>query len=459
MVLELWAAERRRLGTVCTAKYPFDDMSTAAAYRDLLETPSSRGHFRVHTFQTVLWLCRFVIALLVSLVRRTSNDNFGIQFHCQETRENLYLKEKVERAVSGLVPARFGSGDLRTLVPFLAFEVRHVDLDRWWLRVPCSPSLTTNVKDRATGAEDDEACALDVAWPPDIRGDGPTFLVLHGLNGGSDEKYVRDFLKTVNRQGSVAAVLIARGCMSTPVRGTRAIFSGARTCDVASAVGALRTAIPDRPVCVVGFSMGGIIAANYAVQTRSEGRDDSSSAAAVVCVSGSLCLNKMLTKCGDYSKKVWQPPLVGNLRKTFLLPSRRKLELKRRGKFDECMDTSDVQEFDAAFVAFIHGYKSVSEYYEQVGAAGRGDLDGNDTNEKFSKLDVPLLVLHARDDPIIPFDCICADHVARASPKVTVLSTKVGGHVGWPAKPYAKHRWDFMIQASLAFCNAAASSR
>lgn len=447
----LWTEERSRIGTVCTAKYPFDDWSAAAAIRDQREA-SVKWTLR-SALQLFVWHLRFILTLfwsaVVSILAPNDGD-FRVELLAQHSRENERLRDSVRSATAHFRPSRsLVTGDLRTLVPFLAFRRRSATLERWWLRVPRSPSANGHdPSERAQGNPDDEACALDVSWPP-VRGSGATILVLHGLNGGSDDKFVRDMLTTANRAGSVAAVLINRGCMGTPVRGTSSLFSGARTCDVGAAVDLLKMAI-DRPVCVVGFSMGGIIAANYAVRSGKR-----TAASAVVCVSGSLCAAKILDKCGDRSRVIWQPPLASNLKSFFYASNSRKLALKAKmtGKaVPDVMGAGTVDAFDRTFVCYVHDYKTVLDYYEDLSAAGHADEKGL---AKFASLHTPLLVIHAKDDPIVPFESIVPELVVQASPRVVVMATRVGGHVGWPATPYQIHRWDFMISAALAFCETA----
>ena len=87
--------------------------------------------------------------------------------------------------------------------------------------------------------------------------------MLHGLNGGSDEPYVRDLAQAAHQRGSVCACLVARGLMATPVRAS--LFHGGRTSDVGCAVALLKECFGDK-IALIGISMGGIVAANYAAR-------------------------------------------------------------------------------------------------------------------------------------------------------------------------------------------------
>lgn len=96
------------------------------------------------------------------------------------------------------------SGDSRTGIPFL--------LNHW-------PSPDWNRVFLAT-LEDDEYVALDIAFPTTgYQKDQPVYLILHGLNGGSKEDYIRDFAFRTLEAGCTVVVMIARGLMDLPVRG------------------------------------------------------------------------------------------------------------------------------------------------------------------------------------------------------------------------------------------------
>ena len=93
---------------------------------------------------------------------------------------------------------------------------------------------------------DGEFLALDIAFPYSNNGDHekqqsfvhdvtkPVYLVLHGLNGGSHEEYVMEFVLRRQAEGSTVVVLVARGLMDLPLKGWN-LFHGARTMDVHSA--------------------------------------------------------------------------------------------------------------------------------------------------------------------------------------------------------------------------------
>jgi predicted alpha/beta-fold hydrolase len=68
--------------------------------------------------------------------------------------------------------------------------------------------------------DDDEFVSLDMAFPKNGHNSSvPLYFVLHGLNGGSNEEYIRDLTYRRLEEGSTVIVMVARGLMDLPVRG------------------------------------------------------------------------------------------------------------------------------------------------------------------------------------------------------------------------------------------------
>jgi hypothetical protein len=214
-----------------------------------------------------------ILALLVYLVYdyETGLFQFGHPDDVVKIREGLYYDTSnsyvqtivkhwpvhyrtysVETGATPWMP----TGDSRTGLPFLLNRVDAAAAPVWtrvWLPVD-------------DGAE---VVAIDISFPPETEtesggggGGGhssekPLYMILHGLNGGSQEEYVKDFAKLRNAEGSTVCVMVARGLMDLPVRGWD-LFHGARWTDAHSAALALRAGLGEGQLLAgVGFSMGG----------------------------------------------------------------------------------------------------------------------------------------------------------------------------------------------------------
>jgi hypothetical protein len=188
------------------------------------------------------------------------------------------------------------TGDARTGLPFLLNKVDKPQWTRVWL-----PTV------------DDEVVALDFSFPAtghDSR--KPLYLVLHGLNGGSEEEYCREMANRRTAEGSTVVVMVARGLMDLPVKGWD-VFHGARIDDVHAAASALRPVLGKRQILAgVGFSMGAIVLNNYVSRS---GKDCALDAA--VTISGGLdCLPQLKYK---RAQRLWQPMMAQMLREKFVI--------------------------------------------------------------------------------------------------------------------------------------------
>eukprot|EP00584_Thalassiosira_punctigera_P004715 CAMPEP_0172543642 /NCGR_PEP_ID=MMETSP1067-20121228/13982_1 /TAXON_ID=265564 ORGANISM="Thalassiosira punctigera, Strain Tpunct2005C2" /NCGR_SAMPLE_ID=MMETSP1067 /ASSEMBLY_ACC=CAM_ASM_000444 /LENGTH=517 /DNA_ID=CAMNT_0013330093 /DNA_START=178 /DNA_END=1728 /DNA_ORIENTATION=+ len=387
-------------------------------------------------------------------------------FFCKDSPRNDRVRDVLAKFVGYRPTSYFCSGDLLTLMPFLLFKGSKggkVPYKRYWVRVPAAPAPDGDdgPAKRPAGDNTDEAVALDVVFPSKgYRADKPTFLVLHGLNGGSTEPYVLDLARRATKEGHAFAVMVNRGLMKTPLRGNDS-FHGARTSDVGCAVDALLHALRgestrqsspvESKIVMVGFSMGGIIAANYTA--KSKGR---SGLAGAVCFSGTLCSEKMLVDCpaAKHSLSVWQPALAWGLKATIIKPQMPRFARNAGITPRQVEDARTVVDIDSRLVCACHKYAEVRDYYEDMSAGGRGDDEGI---QRLRGAAVPLLAVHAIDDPIAIYEVALADEIPKTE-NVMLLATKHGGHIGWPTGMFPSvNRWGFMMDVAMDFAAAIVS--
>lgn len=505
----------KRLEKVATKEYPYpipervkldkNQRINLTSFRILGPVLKSLGLFMFNTacpiltvvFMTVGWYCTSKLALSVAVVCffRSATDSFLLHFAtdgrygglgsggtCKTTGlpnstakagffcntkngVNARIKDRLER-FSRYVPTPFlYSGDLLTLIPFILFKGSkggRVAYKRYWVKVPTAPAPDgqngpSKEASTTTDSEDDgnEAVALDIVFPKDgYQPDKPTFVILHGLNGGSTEPYVLDLARRATKEGHTVAVMINRGLMKTPLKGDD-IFHGARTSDVGCAVDALHYALygtsrfddattTKSKIVMVGFSMGGIIVANYAAKSK-----EHSGLAGALSFSGTLCTAKNLLDCpaARHSAEVWQPALAWGLKGSIIKPSMHKFG-KKNVTVKDVERVQSVTDIDTELVCKYHGYKTVYDYYEDMSAGGLGDEKGL---KRLDGTKIPLLAVHAIDDPITIFEVTLPDEVNKTA-NVMLLATKHGGHIGWPTgMSPTKNRWKFMMDISMEF--------
>ncbi len=118
----------------------------------------------------------------------------------------------------------------------------------------------------------------------------------------------------------------------------------------------------------------------------------------------------------------------------------RKLRVKLRAKHGLMPDAVDVaralaarsfREFDDAATAPLHGFDGAEDYYRRCSSA-----------QFIGGIRVPTLLLHSRDDPFLPGECI-PDAAVSANPHVVAAFTDRGGHVGFVSgrSPLSPRYW------------------
>ena len=279
---------------------------------------SIQGSLRMRFYRRwVLFIQSFIGVWTVYLVihshpvRRNQFDHPGLDI--PTIKEGLYysnnnplianivrywpVRSRTYNAYYGATPY-LPTGDSLTGIPFLMNRSPTPLYERRWV-------LNTH---------DLEAIAIDIAFPAEgvHSTTNPIYLILHGLNGGSHEEYVKDFVSRSIQEGSTCIVMIARGLMDTPVRGWN-VFHGARTTDIEAVAQTIRKAVDvDQILVGVGFSMGAIVLSNYVAKSGFKCQLD-----AAMAVSGGLDMRENLNF--QRSMRLWQPLLAQGLREDFIV--------------------------------------------------------------------------------------------------------------------------------------------
>jgi hypothetical protein len=109
------------------------------------------------------------------------------------------------------------TGDSRTGLPFVLNNVPKAESYRVFLETNDDGDYDDTAAD---GKDDVEYVALDISFPPTGHDRlQPIYFVLHGMNGGKDDDYIRDLTLRRTKENSTVVVMVARGMMDLPVRG------------------------------------------------------------------------------------------------------------------------------------------------------------------------------------------------------------------------------------------------
>lgn len=265
---------------------------------------------------------------------------------------------------------------------------------------------------------------LDVDWGAEPAADAPLVLILHGLEGSSERRYVRNLGRELSRRGIRPVAMNFRGCSGETNRALRFYHSG-ETSDPSWLVERIRERHPGRRLGVIGFSLGGNITLKM-LGERADGGAGLVDAAAVMSVPYDL----------EAGCALLEESIMGRVYSEYFL---RSLRLKVEGKKDAlaphidleaASKASTIRAFDDLVTAPINGFADASEYYARCSS-----------NQFLEGIGVPTLLLHALDDPFLPPESIPRREIA-GNPRLEFLLHDRGGHVGFlEGSPRAPRFW------------------
>jgi predicted alpha/beta-fold hydrolase len=203
------------------------------------------------------------------------------------------------------------------------------------------------------------------------------------------------------------------------------MYHSGETGDVDLVVRRLAAERPGRPLAVVGFSLGGNVAAKWLGERGADLPPEVRAGAAVSVPFDLAACARAIDGPGFW-------PLV--YRERFLRMLRRKALAKARD-YPLLLDAAAVPvirtfaAFDEQVTARLHGFAGACDYWAR---ASSGPF--------LAGVRVPLLLLSADDDPMVPATSLPGAHLGS---EVALEVTRGGGHVGFVGGP----PWAFHFHA------------
>lgn len=271
---------------------------------------------------------------------------------------------------------------------------------------------------------------LDVAATTNRQ--APLLILFHGLEGSSQSHYAIAFASEAQARGWRMAVPHFRGCSGEINKAPRAYHSG----DGEEIGWILQqfSAQHQGPIYAVGISLGG-----NALMCWAGDLGVARPAQMQVQRVASICSPIDLTASGHaidtgFNKVVYARMFLQTMKPRAIAKLKQFPNL-----FDaeRLLKASTLYEFDDVFTAPLHGYKNTDDYWQRASAKPR-----------LKNIQIPALVLNAKNDPFVPASCLPAQ--AEVSPSVTLWQPEQGGHVGFAggkfpgalsAMPHAVLNW------------------
>jgi predicted alpha/beta-fold hydrolase len=240
----------------------------------------------------------------------------------------------------------------------------------------------------------------------------PTILLSHGIEGSTASIYMIATADKAFRAGFNVIGVNYRNCGGTEHL-TPTLYHGGLSGDLRAVIAELINRDKLTRIFLIGYSLGGNLvlklAAEYGRQTPPEVK-------AICAISPSVNLRASADLISQRSNRIYERSFVRRLKRRIV--AKQKL-------FPELYDLSrlplvrSLRDFDEQFTAPAHGFANADDYYQKSSSI-----------HVIDKIGVPTLIIHAQDDPFIPFAPLRNEKLD-GNPNILLLDPERGGHVAF----------------------------
>ncbi|HKO63144.1 MAG TPA: alpha/beta fold hydrolase [Pyrinomonadaceae bacterium] len=248
-------------------------------------------------------------------------------------------------------------------------------------------------------------------WQPN-RAEHPTMILWHGIEGSSASTYMFGTAEKAFAAGFNVIRMNLRTCGGTDHL-TSSIYHGGLTDDLREVV---RQLIHDdrlERLFLVGFSLGGNMVLKLAGEYAGDVPDE---VVAIAAISPSVDLNASAEMIVKRSNWLYHRDFVYRLKKR--MRTKHKL-FPDRYDISELGAVRTLRQFDNQFTARAHGFAGAEDYYHRASSI-----------RVIEHIQVPTLIIHAQDDPFIPYEPLL-DPAVTDNPYILLIGPERGGHVAF----------------------------
>lgn len=254
------------------------------------------------------------------------------------------------------------------------------------------------------------------------RVEHPTLVVWHGMEGSIASGYMLTTADKAFRAGFNVVRVNFRNCGETEHLSPH-IYHGGLTEDLRVVIDELISQDHLAHLSIAGFSLGG----NMVLKLAGEyGESPPSELKAVCAVSPSIDLRAGCDLLKQRRNWIYQTDFLRRLKNRIRI---------KASLFPDRYDTADlsgirtIEQFDNRYVAPAFGFADANDYYARASS-----------RPVIRRIRIPTLIIHAKDDPFIPFEPIRDPSIA-ANPYVLLLATERGGHVAFLSNTRGEERF------------------
>ncbi len=246
-----------------------------------------------------------------------------------------------------------------------------------------------------------------------LAADIPALVLFHGLEGSSRSHYAQSIAQYFRARGWIVVIAHFRSCSGFPNRMARAYYSG-DSADLDFMLKTVRQRAPQARWHAAGISMGGNAMLKYFGELGS-------AAGELVDAVAAISVPLDLAVCGRHLSESWLGKTLYS--RYFLRTMKAKIQEKAKrfpGNIDvlRLSQARTLREFDDAYTAPMHGYKNALDYWTRAAC-----------KPLLPNIEVPTLVLNARNDPFVPEASLPGSKDCSSS--VLLHQPAEGGHAGF----------------------------
>lgn len=245
-------------------------------------------------------------------------------------------------------------------------------------------------------------------WTPGRR----VALLMHGLVGSHTSGYMVRIAHRLSQRGIRTFRLDLRGCGAGADLARRPYNAGCSD-DLHVAIEFIQTLCPGSAIGIAGFSLSGNVLLKYLGEAPES---------VVSAIDRAMAVNPPV----DLERCVLSLDRLSNRHygRYFVKQLRRSVDALRRNHPDVEIPTGYVRprrlyDFDDQYTSRMVGFGSAAEYYARCSA-----------NQFLQQIEVPTLILTARDDPLVPLSSFAG---VKLSDAVCLHIAEGGGHLGYIA--------------------------
>ncbi len=270
-------------------------------------------------------------------------------------------------------------------------------------------------EDRLFDVEPEVKILCHCHWQED-RAARTTLIIVHGLEGSSESKYVIGTGNKAWDAGMNVVRMNMRNCGGTE-RLTPTLYNSSMSADVGGVVRALIGDDGLSSIALAGFSMGGNLVLKLAGEWGSEAPAELK---AVTAVSPAIDLGISADALHDWQNRIYEYKFLYGLRSRMS----RKAEL-----FPEhyqpypLFSIRTLRDFDDRVTARFGGFTGADDYYHRAASA-----------RVIERIALPTLIIHSLDDPFIRVSPETREKIL-ANRRIRYIETAHGGHCAFIGDP------------------------